>query len=134
MTGGAGFIGSHLVDRLLAEGFEVTVLDDFSTGQMQNIVHHGNLEEFHLVRGDIRDISLVKKVVEDVDAVFHEACMHLKPIFTEPRAGYIRHCSADISKAEKLLGFHPKIRLDGGLSSLVRWHLDAMYYVRHSLR
>jgi nucleoside-diphosphate-sugar epimerase len=75
VTGGAGFIGSHLVDRLLGEGFEVTILDDFSTGQMQNISYHRNLEEFHLVRGDVRDIGLVKKVVEDVDAVFHEAAL-----------------------------------------------------------
>ena len=59
----------------LSEGFEVTILDDFSTGQMQNISHHRNLEEFHVVRGDVRDIGLVKKVVEDVDAVFHEAAL-----------------------------------------------------------
>ena len=305
VTGGAGFIGSHLVDRLLGEGFEVTVLDDFSTGQMQNISHHKILEKFHLVRGDVRDLSLAKKVVKDVDAVFHEAALvdvplsikkpllfndvnlvgtlnllkacsdsnvkrfifassaavygdskparkrentlckpispyavsklaaenyvrifndvngletvslryfnvygprqfagssyntvinsfisrllngqppliygdgkqtrdfvhvddvvsanmlalrnknaigevfviasgtavnlhrlakklqkitntqRLKPVFAEPRAGDIVHCSADISKAEKLLGFQPKIRLEDGLSSLVKWH------------
>jgi UDP-N-acetylglucosamine 4-epimerase len=310
VTGGTGFIGSHLVDRLLCEGFEVTVVDDFSTGQMQNISHHGNLEEFHLVRGDIRDAGIVKKVVEDVEAVFHEAALvdvplsiknpllfndvnlvgtlnllkacldsnvkrfifassaaaygdskpakksentlckpispyavsklaaenyvkvfnelygletvslryfnmygprqvsgsscsgvitvfvnrllsgqppiiygdgtqtrdfvhvddvvsanmlalknknavgevliiatgiatsvcelaerlqevtntkRLKPIFAEPRAGDIEHCSADISKAEKLLGFHPKIRLVDGLSSLVEWHQNALH-------
>jgi len=314
VTGGAGFIGSHLVDRLLAEGFEVTVLDDFSTGQMKNISHHRNLEEFHLLRGDIRDTGLAKKAVEDVGAVFHEAALvkvplsienpllfndvnlvgtlnllkacldsdvkrfifassaavygdskpakkmenmfckpispyavsklaaenyaevfnelygletvslryfnvygprqvfgssydavitafisrllngqppviygdgkqtrdfvyvddvtsanmlalrsknavgevfviasgtaisvyelakklqkitntvHLMPIFTEPRAGDIKNCSADISKAQKLLGFHPKTRLDDGLSSLVKWHLDAMHDVNN---
>jgi nucleoside-diphosphate-sugar epimerase len=310
VTGGAGFIGSHLVDRLLGEDFEVTIFDDFSTGQMQNIFHHRDLKEFHLVRGDVRDIGLAKKVVEDVDAVFHEAALvnvplsiqnpilfndvnlvgtlnmlkacsdfnvkrfmfassaavygdskparksentpcepispyavsklaaenyvkifnelcgletvslryfnvygprqvagssyngvitafisrllsgqppiiygdgkqtrdfvhvddvvsanmlalknknavgevfviasgttisvyelakrlqqitnteRLKPIFAEPRVGDIRHCSADISKAEKLLGFRPKIRLEDGLSSLVKWHLNAMH-------
>jgi nucleoside-diphosphate-sugar epimerase len=316
VTGGAGFIGSHLVDRLLGEGFEVTVLDDFSTGRMQNVSHHRNLEEFHLVRGDVRDIGLVKKVVEDVDAVFHEAALmdiplsienpllfndvnlagtlnllkacldsdvkrfvfassaavygdskaakkrentlckpispyavsklaaenyvkvfnelygletvslryfnvygprqvfgssycavitafisrllsrqppiiygdgrqtrdfvhvddvvsanmlalrsknavgevftiasgaaisvyelatrlqqithteSLKPIFTERRAGDIKHCSADVSKAEKFLGFHPKIRLEDGLSSLIKWHLNAIHDIKYSL-
>jgi nucleoside-diphosphate-sugar epimerase len=316
VTGGAGFIGSHLVDRLISEGLEVTVVDDFSTGQMQNISHHRNLEEFHFVRGDIRDVGLVKKVVEDVDVVFHEAALvdvplsienpllfndvnlvgtlnmlkacadsnvkrfifassaavygdskpdmktetmlckpvspyavsklaaekyveifndlynletvslryfnvygprqvagssyngvvtafisrllggqppiifgdgmqtrdfvhvddvisanmlalesknavgevfviasgatisvyelarklqeitnteRLKPIFTEPRAGDIKHCSADISKAEKLLGFSPKIRLEDGLSRLVEWHKSAMHDAKQSL-
>ena len=316
VTGGAGFIGSHLVDRLLAEEFEVTVLDDFSTGQMQNISCHTDVKEFHLVRGDVRDVGLVKKVVEDVDVVFHEAALvdvplsienpvlfnevnvvgtlsllracldsnvkrfifassaavygnskpskkrenmlprpispyavsklaaenyvqvfnelygletvslrcfnvygprqgfassysgvitafisqllngqspiihgdgnqtrdfvhvddvvsasmlslrsknavsevfniasgtaitvfelakmlqqitnteRLKPIFTEPRAGDIRHCSGDIRKAEELLGFHPKIRLEDGLSKLVKWHLHAMRAIKQSV-
>ena len=75
VTGGAGFIGSHLVDRLLAEGFEVTVLDDFSSGRMQNISRHKNAREFHVVHGDVRDTGLVKNVVEDVDVVFHEAAL-----------------------------------------------------------
>lgn len=83
VTGGAGFIGSHLVDRLLAEGFEVTVLDDFSSGQMQNIAGHTNLREFHLARGDVRDADLVKMVVEDVDAVFHEAALVSVPLSIE---------------------------------------------------
>jgi len=75
VTGGAGFIGSHLVDRLLAEGFEVAVLDDFSAGRMENISCHKDLREFRLVRGDVRDVGLVEKVVEDVDVVFHEAAL-----------------------------------------------------------
>jgi nucleoside-diphosphate-sugar epimerase len=307
VTGGAGFIGSHLVDRLLSEDFEVTVLDDFSAGRVENISHHKNMREFHLVMGDIMDSGIVNKVVEGVDVVFHEAALvdvahsvenpalfnevnvagtinllkacldshvkrfifassaavygcsepakkredmlpepispygvsklaaeshvqvfndlygletvclryfnvygprqgfastysgvitaftsrllkgqspiihgdgkqirdfvhvddvvsanmlalesknavgevfniasgtavsvcelakilrqitnteRLKPIFTEPRAGDIKHCSADISKAEELLDFYPKIRLDDGLSRLVKWHLN----------
>lgn len=75
VTGGAGFIGSHLVDGLLSEGFEVTILDDFSAGQMQNISHHKNVRGFHVVHGDVRDAELVKNTVEDVDAVFHEAAL-----------------------------------------------------------
>jgi nucleoside-diphosphate-sugar epimerase len=317
VTGGAGFIGSHLVDRLLSEGFEVWVLDDFSAGRMENISHHEGVREFHLVKGDIRDSNVVKKVVEDVDVVFHEAALvdvplsikypvlcnevnvdgtlnllkasldsnvkrfifassaavygnskparknensrcepispygvsklaaenyvksfndlygletvalryfnvygprqviessyngvitafvgrllngqspviygdgkqtrdfvhvndvvsanmlalksknavgeafaiasgtvvsvyelakelqqitnanRLKPIFAEPRKGDIKHCSADISKAEKLLRFNPKIRLEDGLLSLVRWYLNAMPAAKQSFR
>jgi nucleoside-diphosphate-sugar epimerase len=75
VTGGAGFIGSHIVDRLLLKGFDVTVLDDFSHGKMENISSHKSAREFHLVRGDVRDMGLVKEAVEDVDAVFHEAAL-----------------------------------------------------------
>ncbi|MGA2767334.1 MAG: SDR family oxidoreductase [Candidatus Bathyarchaeia archaeon] len=315
VTGGAGFIGSHLVDRLLAEGFEVTVLDDFSSGKMQNISHHKNAKELHVVHGDVRDTGLVKNVVEDVDSIFHEAalvdvalsveepflfndvnvvgtlnllrvcadsgikrfvfassaavygisgpakkregmlprpispygvtklasenyvrvfselcgletvCLRyfnvygprqgvgssysgvitaflsrllnsqapvihgdgrqtrdfvnvddvvaanmlalksknavgevfniasgrattisdlakvmqritekecLKPVYAEPRPGDIKHCWADITKAERLLGFHPKVKIDGGLLKLVRGHRDAKYSMRLS--
>ncbi len=73
VTGGAGFIGSHLVDRLLKEGFEVTVVDNLSTGQRENITQHKDRKDFHFIKGDIQDRTLVKKAVENVDAVFHEA-------------------------------------------------------------
>ena len=75
VTGGAGFIGSHIVDRLLKEGCEVTVIDNLSTGLMENIAHHQNRKDFHFIKGDIRDAALVKRIVEDVDAVFHEAAL-----------------------------------------------------------
>jgi len=75
VTGGAGFIGSHQVDRLLHEGFQVTVIDDLSTGQAGNINRHKNRKEFNFIKGDIRDFKLVKKIMKDVDAVFHEAAL-----------------------------------------------------------
>jgi UDP-glucose 4-epimerase len=75
VTGGAGFIGSHIVDRLLKEGFEVTVIDNLLTGRRENIVHHQGRKDFHFIRGDIRNTDVVKKAVEDVDAVFHEAAL-----------------------------------------------------------
>jgi len=75
VTGGAGFIGSHIVNRLLAEGFRVTVLDNLSSGKMKNIEQHLNKENLHFIKGDIRDEDAVKQAVRDVDAVIHEAAL-----------------------------------------------------------
>ena len=75
ITGGAGFIGSHLVDRLLNEGFEVTVIDNLDTGRLENIAQHQGRKEFHFIKGDIRDLNFVKETMEDIDAVFHEAAL-----------------------------------------------------------
>jgi len=72
VTGGAGFIGSHLVDRLIAEGSDVTVIDNFDTGQPSNLSGHKNLR---IVKGDIRDYALIRRTMGDVDAVFHEAAL-----------------------------------------------------------
>jgi len=73
VTGGAGFIGSHIVDRLLKEGFEVTVLDNLSSGSLQNVPSNYAEGDFRFVRGDIRDLDLVREITKDVDVVFHEA-------------------------------------------------------------
>jgi UDP-glucose 4-epimerase len=71
ITGGAGFIGSHLADALIARGDSVTILDNMSTGSAKNIAHlQGKIEVFE---GDIRDKALVEKLVEQSDIVFHMA-------------------------------------------------------------
>lgn len=75
VTGGAGFVGSHLVDRLLDEGFKVWVVDNLYTGQMENLVQHRGKKGFRFVEADIRNFELVKKMVRGVDAVFHEAAL-----------------------------------------------------------
>jgi UDP-glucose 4-epimerase len=75
VTGGAGFIGSHIVDRLLEEDFEVIVIDNLEFGKMENIAHHQNEKNFHFVRGDIRNWQFVNETMKDVDAVFHEAAL-----------------------------------------------------------
>ena len=71
MTGGAGFIGSHLVDRLVGEGCDVVVLDNLSAGNMGNISQ--SKDRVEMVVGDIRDRSTVEKVIDGVQVVFHEA-------------------------------------------------------------
>lgn len=71
ITGGAGFIGSHLADALIARGDSVTILDNMSTGSAKNIAHlQGKIE---VQEGDIRDKALVEKLVEQSDIVFHMA-------------------------------------------------------------
>ena len=71
ITGGAGFIGSHLCDALVAEGKEVTILDNLSTGSKKNIAHlEGKIKVF---QGDIRDQKLVESLVAESDLVLHMA-------------------------------------------------------------
>ena len=71
ITGGAGFIGSHLADALIARGDTVTILDNMSTGSQANIAHLDGKITVHT--GDIRDQALVEKLVADSDIVFHMA-------------------------------------------------------------
>lgn len=75
VTGGAGFIGSHLVDRLIKCDAEVTVIDNLDTGNMENIAQHEQSSNFHFVKGDICNFNLVKNLVKDVDAVFNLAAI-----------------------------------------------------------
>jgi UDP-glucose 4-epimerase len=71
ITGGAGFIGSHLCDALVAEGKEVTILDNLSTGSKKNIAHlEGKIKVF---QGDIRDQKLIESLVAESDLVLHMA-------------------------------------------------------------
>lgn len=79
VTGGAGFIGSNLTDALLASGYEVRVIDNFSTGKRENIDHLTGNPLFTLIEGDIRNIDDCRRAVENVDAVFHEAALGSVP-------------------------------------------------------
>ena len=73
VTGGAGFIGSHLVDRLLKENDDVTVLDNFSSGKMQHLAHHLDNPAFHLLKADLLDCSSLSDAVTGKDMIFHLA-------------------------------------------------------------
>lgn len=76
VTGGAGFIGSHIVDRLLNDGHEVVVLDDFSTGHRSNLAEHRSLT---VIEGDISNFETVKKCMSEIDWVFHKAAVASVP-------------------------------------------------------
>ncbi len=73
ITGGAGFIGSHLTEELLKQGNEVIVLDNLSTGRYSNISHLLENRKFEFVEGSVLDISLVDKLIERADNVYHLA-------------------------------------------------------------
>jgi len=75
VTGGAGFVGSHLVDRLMNEGFEVVVLDDLSTGSLDNVRAHTESPRFQFIRGDVRVRGVVRRALRGVDFVFHLAAI-----------------------------------------------------------
>jgi UDP-glucose 4-epimerase len=77
VTGGAGFVGSHLADRLLAEGADVRVLDDFSTGRRANLAHNGAAIE--VIEGDVRDLERVRRAVEGCEVILHQAALPSVP-------------------------------------------------------
>jgi nucleoside-diphosphate-sugar epimerase len=81
VTGAAGFIGSHIVDRLLSKGYEVIAFDDLSTGNLDNIPKDNKNCTF--VKGDIRKYDDLKHALKDVDAVFHEAAFVSVPLSIE---------------------------------------------------
>lgn len=73
ITGGAGFIGSHLADKLLAEGNEITVIDDLSTGRFLNIAHLEEDPKFRLIIDTVLNTDLMETLVQDCDRVYHMA-------------------------------------------------------------
>jgi len=85
VTGGAGFIGSHLADRLLRDGWYVTVLDDLSTGNFRNIRHVADEANFRFVQGSVLDAPLVSRLVDGSDHVYHlAAAVGVKLIVDKP--------------------------------------------------
>lgn len=85
VTGGAGFIGSHLVDRLIASQHHVTVLDDLSTGRRDNVAHHVGKQGFRAVYLSVLDPNIVEELVKEADVVLHlAAAVGVKYILEKP--------------------------------------------------
>ncbi|MDD4972261.1 MAG: SDR family oxidoreductase [Paludibacter sp.] len=79
VTGGAGFIGSHIADALIQRGYQVTVIDNLSTGRMKNIQHLVDNDSINWVLGSVTDLSLLERCFADAEFVFHEAAIPSVP-------------------------------------------------------
>jgi UDP-glucose 4-epimerase len=104
ITGGAGFIGSHLCDALLNEGHHVSILDNMSTGSRANIAHIKDQIEIH--QGDIRDAALVEKIMAPADLVLHmAAALGVNTILENP----IESVSTNFTGSEVVLNAATKL-------------------------
>jgi len=80
VTGGAGFIGSHVAERLLKDGLRVRILDNFSTGRRENLAFaDGAGERLEVIDGDLRDLATVERAVRGADVIYHQAAMRSVP-------------------------------------------------------
>ncbi len=102
ITGGAGFIGSHLAERLLADEWEVFVLDDLSTGSERNVAHLRARRDFHLIVDSVLKASVVNELVHRCDVVFHlAAAVGVRLIVEEP----VRTLITNIQGTETVLDY-----------------------------
>lgn len=89
ITGGAGFVGSHLCEKYVKEGHNVLCLDNFLSGNLNNIKHLLDYRNFKLVKGDIRDRDLLDKISVGVDTIIHLAAqIHVDRSYIEPQLTY----------------------------------------------
>jgi len=106
VTGGAGFIGSHLCERLLKEGHSVTAVEDFSTGSRANVAHLASNSHFELIEGSVLDEALMQRTIARADRVFHLAsAVGVRLIMEQPVKTIetifngsdvvLRHCAAN---------------------------------------
>lgn len=101
VSGGGGFIGSHLVDRLLADGHTVTLLDNFSTGRPENLTHHRGHPGLHIVWADVVDLEDTRRHFEGVDWVFHLAALaDIVPSIRDPLAYHRANVDGTVAMLE----------------------------------
>src|SRR5204862_6919537 len=102
VTGGAGFIGSHLAEQLLADGWEVFVLDDLSTGSLDNVAHLRGRSDFHLVVDSVLSPAVVSEVVHKCDVVYHPAAaVGVRLIVEQP----VHTMVTNVQGTETVLGY-----------------------------
>ncbi len=112
ITGGAGFIGSHLVDRLLGQGNEVYVLDNLSTGSLNNLSHVKNNPRLHTLVGSVTDRGVLDPLVQEVDEVFHlAASVGVKHIMDNLVASIQNNIEGTVAVLEAASAYKKKVLL-----------------------
>ena len=108
VTGGAGFIGSQIVDELAAADNEIIIVDDFSIGKWKNIEQHKTNPRVHVERADVRDLDAMVRLTKGVDVVFHLACACVRASLNSPLAshdvnatGTLNMCQASLENGVK---------------------------------
>lgn len=110
ITGGAGFIGSYLAEELIAQGHDVTILDNLATGRLENIAHLEGNPRFHIVIGDILNEFLVDKLVERADWVFHlAAAVGVELIVKDPLRSLMTNIKGSEVVLEAVYRYHRKV-------------------------
>ena len=105
VTGGAGFIGSHLAERLLAEGHQVAVLDNLATGRLKNLSHLDDEKGLSVHRADVDDLDSIRPLFEGVDWVFHLAALaDIVPSIVSPLAYHRANVDGTVSVLEASRG------------------------------
>jgi UDP-glucose 4-epimerase len=101
VTGGAGFIGSNLVDRLIADGHSVTVIDNLSTGRLSNLAHLEGHKQLSVCQADIADLAKISPLFKGIDWVFHMAALaDIVPSIQEPVKYYHSNVTGTVSVLE----------------------------------
>jgi len=101
VTGGAGFIGSHLVGHLLKEGHDIIIIDNFSTGRFENLAHQKNNKNLNLIEADISDFDNIIRYFKSVDVVFHIAGLaDIVPSIVSPIDYYRANVSGTMAVVE----------------------------------
>ena len=103
VTGGAGFIGSHLVDRLISEGYRVRVIDNLSTGRLENLKHLENNPNLEIIKGDLKNYNDALEAVKGVNTVFHYAANpEVRVSTTNPRTHFEENVVATFNLLEAM--------------------------------
>ncbi|MCK5852877.1 GDP-mannose 4,6-dehydratase, partial [bacterium] len=107
ITGGAGFIGSHLTDRLIGDGHEVFAIDDLSTGSIKNIKQHQNNSRFKLIVDTILNDTLIDEMVSKCDQIYHlAAAVGVKLIMNRP----VETLETNVKGTERVLSMANKYK------------------------